>query len=549
MFNIALAGELTDDAMLGKKLDELFGQIKAYLYSEKTDADIKFYVEDKYTCEGWKRKTRLDDGHVCLISGLSESVWDDASDSNIKIETDARYVTGELLCNKSDLVVAVWNEDANHMNGATWELIQLARKNKTPCIWISCVNYCMYWSEESYYERFSPEKLKKICDFYNQDEIVPESDQKRIMPLIGIGKRLYERFMKKHSKEQETTTKKEDVIMSDSLNEAHELEQNEKIRKKLVERFISYDEPAIRYGERYNSIIYWRAILPIITTAFIAVGFYAETILGVFSIPAKILTIMAAIGFFIHGMLNLYVYMLSKSEHIKTYHKEFVNNRYIAEILRVLVHFEPYGISLNLKKLCGNDNRVYRTVKNAVDNEESFIIDKEKAKNLLCHVDEMLENQIDYHKSSAKKYEKVVSKIETYEKVFLVISFVAVVLRSFFSFAVAFFPITSGEIGGVPLSSFVGSFANMTALLLPAIASYFTTKLGQCNFKFNYENHKNMETALLALSKRVKNLKHVDERITMELLTTLGEDVATVMLLDDTFSWHRQYMSSTIKRL
>ena len=82
-------------------------------------------------------------------------------------------------------------------------------------------------------------------------------------------------------------------------------------------------------------------------------------------------SVVAGVGFLIHGILNLYVYILSRSETIKGWHQGFLHDRYIAEILRVLIHFEPYGINLNLRKLCGDNQRIYTTVMRMTGKSES----------------------------------------------------------------------------------------------------------------------------------------------------------------------------------
>lgn len=544
MFNITLAGVLGNDVNLIRLTDELFGQIKAYLFTKEAEPEIKILVSDEYTDESWKDKISIGKNPVCVISDTYRNTWQ--GDSRISFETKVRRVVGEMLCNKSDLVIAVWNETPSEMNGATWELVQLARENGTPLVWISSETGKTYWCKEAFYEPYTPEKLKNVCEKCNEKEIKPMSYKKTHIPFLGIGRFLYEHYTKKYSFEEETEVHAQDAIMQQNFSEMEEDSSGGRFRKKLYERFISYDEPAILFGEKYQSVIYWRSVLPIVATFFIAVGFYAESILGIIPAPKNFWPVVAAFGFLIHAFVNLYVYILSKSEKIKKMQENCANSRYIAEIFRVIMHFEPYGISLNLKKLCGGNNGIYTTVRNSLDNNESFTLNKDSAKKLLSHLDEMIENQICYHKKSERKYEKIVKHLEKYGKVFMIVSFVTVVLRSMFRFLLI---ITGGHIGSVVFGGLSEAFANMLALVVPAVATYFTSKLSLCNFEYNYNNHKKMAETLEALSQRVKNIIKLDSEMTMEIIGTLGQDVACALLLDDANSWHRQYMSLTIKRL
>ena len=71
-----------------------------------------------------------------------------------------------------------------------------------------------------------------------------------------------------------------------------------------------------------------------------------------------------------NAYLNLYKYRLDRSKTVRHWRTSFVEYRGTAELLRVLAHFIPFGLSLDLLYLCGDDPAVYRTVREIVSDKE-----------------------------------------------------------------------------------------------------------------------------------------------------------------------------------
>ena len=82
----------------------------------------------------------------------------------------------------------------------------------------------------------------------------------------------------------------------------------------------------------------------------LATGFYSETIFGFilkpFQINLNILSYIAGVGFFLHALINLYVYTMSKNHEMNSYKNQSLDNRFIAEFLRVGIHFSSFGIPI-----------------------------------------------------------------------------------------------------------------------------------------------------------------------------------------------------------
>lgn len=338
-------------------------------------------------------------------------------------------------------------------------------------------------------------------------------------------------------------------MMTDAFTMEHSA--GEPLRRSLLERFRKFDESAIELNSRYQAVIYWRAILPFITSVFLGVGFYAENVMGVVAMPGHFWTVVAGAGFLIHGLLNLYVYTLSRNDTIKQWHRGFLDDRYVAEMLRVLIHFAPYGVHLNLRKLSAGNENIYMMVRRMTEETEpeNQEINKRSAAQLLTHLEEMLRDQISYHTFSERRYQGIVDAMDKWFRWVFAIGFGAVILRGIFQFAWVIFPVGDGFVGAVPASKFAGSFANMLALLLPAWASHFSSKSSQCNFRYNRDNHARMRQRLTEMLDRVSAMSRSGRAVPLELLDTLGEEVAEAMLLEDTSAWHRQYMGTTVKHL
>ena len=88
----------------------------------------------------------------------------------------------------------------------------------------------------------------------------------------------------------------------------------------------------------------------------------------------------------------------------------------------------------------------------------------------------------------------------------------------------------------------------MVALLTPAWAGYFSTKVQQNNFRYNLDNHIRMADRLSSLKKRVETAMGQEE-IPFETFQVLAEEVAEAMLVEDTTVWRQKYMSSGVKPL
>ena len=113
------------------------------------------------------------------------------------------------------------------------------------------------------------------------------------------------------------------------------------------------------------------------------------------SIQSTLLKVLAGIGFLMNAYLNLYKYRLDRSKTVRHWRTTFAEYRGTAELLRVLAHFIPFGLSLDLLYLCGDDPAVYRTVREIISDTEPgrTEVGQNTAKEILLHLKEMVDDQ------------------------------------------------------------------------------------------------------------------------------------------------------------
>lgn len=560
---IALAGELPIDLQLQKKIELLVGQIKDYLCKEIKEADFQMVVSPSYTGEEWLIWSKKQGFSLCTYNFHKDTGYQEQCDQVIKKETLLRNLLGESICDKADILVVSWSEDMLELAGATWELMKLAYDRKLPCVWVSTKTQKLYCLWDSYYKEYCPAYMEAVMVPLKEEEMQPSVSETEKEKYLAFWQKKRARFMNKFKANTAVHPVQEDVLLKEDFNPEEAEKSGENIRKLLLEKFKSYDAAAINSNSKFQVMVYQRSVLPFIATIFIAVGFYVETLFGTtlsVMIPqletaATISAlVIAGLGFLIHGALNLYTYRLSQNRQVQKWQKDYTNNRYIAEMLRLLIHFIPYGVSLNVQKLCGQNKELCAQLKHLTDDiePEQESLDRGKVQHILRHTKEMLDDQIAYHETSVNRYEKIVDFLDKWGKRITYVGLVFVIGRGALQFGLVILK-TMQEVQDIELInstiiSISRSFLNMLALVLPALAGYFLTKLQQNNFRYNLNNHQRMIFELDVVRKKVVTAMGQEE-IPLEVINITIMELAETMLLQDSLEWHHQYMNSSIKPL
>lgn len=550
---IGLAGDLPQDSSIFSELDLLVGQITGYLCQDGTEAGVEMLVSPSYTGKAWMEWNKNHSFSVCTYNMRGSLEYIEQCDRTVSKDTPLRNLIGEELCNRADVLLVVWSEDVTELSGATWELLRMAYEGQVPCIWFSTKSRQTYCLFESYYKKYSSVYLNEMLEPLYGEEMQPTELDNRKDRWFLFWERRRSNYLKKYKADNAVHANEEDYLLKQDFKMEADITGGEAVRDILIHKFEQFDSAAIVLNSRFQTMIYQRSVLPFIATIFLAVGFYAESVIGKplsaalpdFTIIGTILSLIAGIGFLIHAGFNLYVYRLSKSRRVDAWRKDFANDRYVAEILRVLIHFLPYGVEVNLRKLCGKNQKLYTMIKHLTDDAEPVKqnVDRRTVSYVLQHMKEMLADQIAYHEASIKRYKAIVDSLEKWWRRIFYIGFWMVVGRGVLQFVLVIL-----SIYGIKSDTPVSSFLNMLALLLPAWAGYFLTKAQQNNFRYNLNNHERMLQRLQIIQERVVNSIEQEE-IPMEVLNIMIEELAELMLVDDTSEWQQQYMSSTIKLL
>lgn len=556
--SIAFAGDLPDNKQAYlKKLHEIM--VKIRVYADK-------YKGREYGFNGQNVQTKLYTSSLIADTEAlgtletvkefysAESISPDSGNGYDFINQHSELVT--WLCDNSDIMLLIWNEHAQGDGWMVWDIMQNASRCGIPCIWLSADDPDkVYWSAESVYDKFNDDLLKSYLEkcFVRQDE---QKADKTIFFVEAAGK-LYNRFMNKYKAKTELQPYVEDNILGEAAYFEGDLEA-ENARMSMRASFIEHDSKANKLSERYRKSIYLRAILPFMATIFISIGFYIERVMGS---PVKVLAgesntakvsaifaIIAGIGFFCHALVNLYTFLLSKNENLKTWHDKFIYHRTIAETLRLLIHILPFGQTMGAKNLlarCENDANLNTKICSHVydrmllKHELGRAYDQKIARKMLSCFNELIDDQLIYHKNNSKRYETIVKKMNIYGKTLMYTGFVLVLARGLLQLALFLPPMhLSQKLDAYNIfinTDYIRSFANMLALMVPAWASYFTSKLSLCAFEDIYNKSNAMIPKLENAKKLIENVSERDY-IPFDLMHSVSDEIGSV-LLHEVLDW------------
>lgn len=470
-------------------------------------------------------------------------------------------VMADWIADQADLSIFLWDGREEFNSREIWTLIQACKRNNIPSVWIDINSpESIYWTLDSYYDEYTKARLREyiaklFCE--SGDAFDPPNEAK--IPFWQLWDLLYGSFMKKYKAKFEPVPYICDKIMAKEPIENAVDEKRELKRRQIVGWFHYFDDNAVTYSQKYRTSIYLRSIMPFIATVFISVGFYAESILGfIYQIPYSYispLAVIAGIGFLIHALINYYMYDLSENPNVTSWHIRFIDNRFIAEALKLTAHFAPFGIPVNhisslnrfgnkvsqRPHISGELRRITRSMEPA-----DFVFDRHTSADLLENLTNMIDDQIAYHDRTQKRYATIVSRLKKYSAAIFAVGFVIVVLRGGLQFALVYAK-TDIARNGINLISFVKSFANMLALMVPSWASYFSLKLSLGNFEGLASNSRAMADGLAMMKKMLDDEKKRTD-ISFERIYAFSKDISRLML-GEVVEWYSQLSSYKLTKL
>jgi hypothetical protein len=582
IINIAIAGNLPEDQ---HSKEVVFSKVKRVIDTTLKHtakyANLKFNFSEKSPILNFLTSSVLTDGgiidelkkylntdvkFICISDGKSKKDISTFFDSVSELDTEYDVFKSNMhlilswLCDQADFSIILKDDESSLL----YEFLKSCKQASVPTVSIEKVtDRHMLWTESSYYDSYDDGKLEAYLDtLLNVNNLLICKDaNKNLFGRKLLWGNLYDRYMKKYRTIVDTSKPcTRDTIIEENSNISSLNETGEAIRKNLIKWFNEFDKNAIEYANKYRASIYLRAVIPLVVTIVLAIGFYTETLLSPWevNIPGtrlQVWSIIAGLAFFIHALLNLYVFKLSENKIIKSWHKSFLDNRFIAEKLRIAIHFIPFGIPINFVTSLNKYGIKGKYNKRVINQLRCILKDiglpdmnfnKVDLAHCLIYLEELVRDQIDYHKNSANRYAKIYNKLKQYGKVAFYIGFIFVLFRGCLQLYFAFFKIDS-FVNGKELHAIVKSFTNMLALLFPAWAGYFSSKLTLCNFEGLYNNDTQMLEELSLLRQMINDEKQ-KEYLAYGDLYNLAREV-TSLLLGENSEWYSQINTKIVTKL
>jgi hypothetical protein len=452
------------------------------------------------------------------------------------------------LCDQADFAIMIKDDE----DLLLIDFLKFCKQSAVPVVSIDkIIGRPMLWTESSYYDSYNDDKLENYIHSILEVEDSCKDETQTLYEKKFLWDQWYSKYMRKNKASVDTSKPYTKDTLLDENSKISALNENaETTRKELIRHFTAFDHGAILFGDKYHASIYLRAVIPLIVTGVLAVGFYIETLLGPWSVTIpglnlQVWSIIAGIGFFLHAALNFYMYHLSESKIIHTWHKWFVDYRFIAEKLRIAVHFIPFGIPVNFTslKLYEQKTKCNKKVLNQLNNILKGVelpptdFNEFSSSDCLLYLEELVNDQMEYHNNSQRRYSNIVKRLKSMGKAIFFIGFFIVLFRGCLQLFLSIFKIP-GDINGKELQPMIKSFANMCALLFPAWASYFTLKLNFCNFDGLYHNDLQILAELSALKQMINDEKQ-KERLAYSDLYHLAKEVST-LLSGEIGEWYSQ---------
>ena len=510
-------------------------------------AMIDLYADPRLSGEIWaKALTKESMTLNCIDTDSDESV------SNLLIKADSvtsfdsvhRYSDAigtaiEWIVAQSDVIILLQNDEQQSYYPVIRSRLS-SRLMSTYCISID-VNLPETIQQIGCYssEPISYEQLKDYIRSLYPCQLCEDSQMKqKSFFLSRLWHTCYQHFIRKYNA---------GVVYEQSPSEPFTGQ-----RKELEDQFRRFDEDANGVAKQYREAIYFRSILPFISTIFLAIGFYAETLLGTVhrfgGQLADTWMIVAGIGFLMNALISAYAYLMYRNKSINKSQTEFISSRYVAEFLRVAKQFHTEGVPVSP---CFVSERARmaqaRNILRALA-PQSYVIDLSKTQSIANETLIWIDGQIRYHERTKERLEKIVIRLKRFQETVFWVGFALVLARGLLQFSIPLIPnAINGDLNGIPLENFLRSFANMLALMIPAWAGYFSSKLSLNNFIGLFEHSVKMNDKLLAMKHRAEILA-AKPSISYEMLIALSEDVLSTQIgeVDD---WYEQTAEKTIQRL
>ena len=279
------------------------------------------------------------------------------------VEFDYAHAGGQVdtpdyvdwLVEQSDIILAFWDGVKDTHENGIWNYIITAADKNTPIIWVNPDQPMeLFWCSETFSTPFKNSFLQEHIDklLGGNDTIDSKTKSNELLELIHpnvkhppFWSNFYNRYICSFKIQSEPPIA--DILLCEEYCLPKSLDSFTQKLNSLKYFFTQTDRNAITLNNAYRSGLLLRAILPFAATLALAVGFYAKYLGGYLFLkaPANLWNVCIVTGFILQALLNLFIQWLSDHNSRRGWHKKFIDQRYMAESLRMAVHFVPFKYS------------------------------------------------------------------------------------------------------------------------------------------------------------------------------------------------------------
>lgn len=554
-YRIAVVGDITEDSyQLRTRAEDTLKEIRQLLQAQAGDACALTILTAPEGLKGaWAQIQKSSSIPTVTLPAPWE--WDQ---EGVRLQDHARRTLVQVS-DMADLMLGFWDENPDDAEFFVWETLHRCMEKHVPCLWFSKKDGKAYWAERILFEPFQDAFLQAHLgavhpnpEWNGEVEDLPWGNR-----LIAWGNRLYKKMLAKYAVASKKTEADGDSMMQTAspLGDAN----GEAARRHLLEAYREHDNKALQLSEKYRGSIYWRSILPMAATILLAIGFYADSVAAVFwgtdAIPRFVFLLMS-LAFFAHALMILFSHILARNRVIQSWHTQFLYHRIVAELLRYYIHVIPFGITLPLNRILSKSGfdttqkqpvyvTIWQLLHNPVNGQPAY--QEANVPEFLNSMEAYLCDQLAYHQGNAARFQKLRNRLRKLETRLVSAGIVIVALRGLAQFFIIGVRKELFLLGsGLMLPSYSGSIANMIAMIVPAVAAYYTGKLTLFGFEDSITMSQMMQERLEKAIALLRSMK--GRNVNYSMVRNLAEQIG-ILMMGDLAQWNREMSKRRIKGL
>lgn len=467
------------------------------------------------------------------------------------IDANSYHELINWLMEQSDLFITYWDGSKEFNGGLIWNAILQVQKKNIPIIWLNPSSPDQLYLYNN--GKNIPYKKSYLSEYCHELLGLGRSQEKlnELKNLLGSANahnewfsKYYGNFIRRFNIPAAPTSKDDLLEVNTQLPEA--LNTYEDCFLQLKSAYKKADEIAIIENNNYRSALYLKALLPFIVNCILIFGFYAKTIGFILPFEPWLWDIIITVSFGFQFACQLFIIRVSDQNNRKGWQKKFIDHRYLAEVLRLAIHFLPLNLPLNnnsssifannLPKDSPVSHRIRAILRITSINSSRFSSEEER-EFFFSNTDKLIKHQKDYQEYSAKKYEIINQRLTKiawtlfYAGLFVI--FLRVLLQIFYlSIDVNWISITLLK----PQRDAIQAFCNLLALLVPSSGVTVFTIMNVCDFGNLSRRCQQMVGNLAHLKERLDNERLV-KNLTYDDYCRLAKQIST-LLLQETTDWY-----------